>query len=215
MDSLIATRAYCHSVDLVESVSINLPFFETFEFIGILVHRNSLEMNFGRCLLMWVRRLINKPFYSKYLPLQSPSSIDLAANLIEKFCSLTAWMQRTIKNWAKTGVNVCAVNWRQLSLEKLNYFFVAQKNTLLVAKYLVDVLQRLEANGVDLKNTTLAGHSLGAQICGKVGSTLKASGKSLGTIFGKYSINSKKFLYRDRVNKVQQLAKTTEFICRK
>lgn len=110
--------------------------------------------------------------------------------LIENFSSLTAWMQRTIKNWAKTGVNVCAVNWRQLSLEKLNYFVVAQKNTLRVANYLVDVLQRLEGKGVDLKNTTLAGHSLGAQICGKVGATLKSLGKSLGTIFGKYSINS-------------------------
>lgn len=96
-------------------------------------------------------------------------------------------MQRTIKTWAKTGVNVCAVNWSKLSLEKLNYFVVAQKNTIRVANFLVDVLGRLETKGVDLAKTTLAGHSLGAQICGKVGSTLKASGRTLGTIFGKYS----------------------------
>lgn len=87
--------------------------------------------------------------------------------------------------WAKYGINICAVDWGELSLETLNYFVVSQKNTVRVAKFILDVLQRFERFGMDLATTTLAGHSLGAQISGKVGATLRAENKSLGRIYGK------------------------------
>lgn len=97
-------------------------------------------------------------------------------------------MQRTIIEWAKYGLNVCAVDWGSLSIETLNYFVVSQKNTVRVANYLFSVLQRFERYGMDLANTTLAGHSLGAQISGKVGAALRKKGKMLGRIYGCISI---------------------------
>lgn len=79
---------------------------------------------------------------------------------------------------------MCAVDWGWLSLEKLNYFVVSQKNTLRVVQFLTGVLLRFEKLGVDLGRTTLAGHSLGAQIAGKIGQILKSRGKLLGSIYG-------------------------------
>lgn len=93
-------------------------------------------------------------------------------------------MQRSIIDWAKNGINVCAVNWGELSREALNYFVVSQMSTVRVADYLVDILVRFERDGVDLSKTTLAGHSLGAQIAGKVGAKLKRYKKTLGSIYG-------------------------------
>lgn len=81
-------------------------------------------------------------------------------------------------------MNVCAVDWGELSTAKLNYFTVSQTNTIRVANYLVELLLHLEKEGVDLAEVTLAGHSLGAHIAGDVGAQLRDMDKSLGTIFG-------------------------------
>lgn len=94
------------------------------------------------------------------------------------------WIQHSIHNWAKRGVNVCAVDWGRLSLEKLNYFVVSQKNTPRVVDYLTTILLRFELLGVRLSDTTIAGHSLGAQIAGRIGITLKRMGRTLGAIYG-------------------------------
>lgn len=80
---------------------------------------------------------------------------------------------------------MCAVNWGLLSKEMINYFVASQINTSRVASYLVEILIRLESLGMNLLDATLAGHSLGAQIAGKVGGELRQRNKTLGTIFGK------------------------------
>lgn len=96
-------------------------------------------------------------------------------------------MRHTILEWAKYGTNVCAVDWGKLSMETLNYFVVSQINTVRVANYLLEILLRFERYGLDLMSTTLAGHSLGAQISGKVGAALKTMNKTLGRIYGGYT----------------------------
>lgn len=95
------------------------------------------------------------------------------------------WMETTIVDWANTGINVCAVNWGTLSREFFNYFVVSEISTVRVANYLVEVLLELEKEGINITETTLAGHSLGAQISGKVGAILKKYNKTLGKIYGK------------------------------
>lgn len=85
-------------------------------------------------------------------------------------------------------MNVCAVDWGLLSLEKLNYFVVSQKNTLRVVQFLTNILLRFELLGVNLPDVTVAGHSLGAQIAGQVGHALKQKQKVLGAIYGKYFV---------------------------
>lgn len=92
-------------------------------------------------------------------------------------------MQETIINWAANDVNVCAVDWGPLS-QNINYFLVAQINTVRVANFLTEFLVRLERLGIVLAQTTLAGHSLGAQIAGKIGSKLQKDGRTMGRIFG-------------------------------
>lgn len=93
-------------------------------------------------------------------------------------------MQHSILEWSLNGVNVCAVDWGKLSLAAFNYFVVAQRNTLRVADYLIDILIQFAQNGVDLRQASIAGHSMGAQIAGRVGAGLKANNLTLGYIYG-------------------------------
>lgn len=79
---------------------------------------------------------------------------------------------------------MCAVDWGLLSLETLNYFVVSQKNTHRVVKFVVDILRRFELLGVRMRNTAVAGHSLGAQIAGRIGQQLMRLGRPLGAIYG-------------------------------
>lgn len=98
------------------------------------------------------------------------------------------WMRHAIARWASAGgggINACAVDWGAISYESFNYFVVSQTNTERVARYLVRVLLRLQRAGiVDLAKTKVAGHSLGAQIAGKVGARLRKHGHTLGFIYG-------------------------------
>lgn len=96
----------------------------------------------------------------------------------------TAWMKHLITKWANNSINACAVNWGLISHEAFNYFAVSQVSTVRVANYLSRLLVRLENTGVHLAQVKLAGHSLGAQIAGKVGAKLRKSGKMLGSIYG-------------------------------
>lgn len=93
-------------------------------------------------------------------------------------------MQSVITKLANTNQNACAVNWGQISNEALNYFTVAINSTVKVTDFLVKTLLRFEANGVSLAKTSLVGHSLGAQIAGKVGGRLNLAGKKIGYIYG-------------------------------
>lgn len=103
---------------------------------------------------------------------------------IDSYPGTDDWMEHMILEWAKLGVNVCAIDWGELSLNMLNYFWVAQVNTVYVADYVSKVLLDFEEAGVVLADTTFAGHSLGAQISGKVGWILQTMGKQLGKIYG-------------------------------
>lgn len=96
----------------------------------------------------------------------------------------TAWMRHLITKWANNSINACTVDWGHLSYESFNYFLVSQVNTVRVANYLTRLLLRLEKLGIDLAKVKLAGHSLGAQIAGKVGGKLRKRGKMLGSIYG-------------------------------
>lgn len=100
----------------------------------------------------------------------------------------TEWMQHLIIKWARNSINACAVNWGTISNESFNYFLVSQVSTVRVANYLTRLLMRFERSGVDLKKVKLAGHSLGAQISGKVGAKLRKHGKVLGYIYGNFHI---------------------------
>lgn len=100
----------------------------------------------------------------------------------------TEWMKHVIMKWAMNGINACAVNWGLISYESFNYFAVSQVSTVRVANYLTRQLLRFEGMGVDLKKVRIAGHSLGAQIAGKVGAKLRKHGRILGSIYGLYYI---------------------------
>lgn len=96
------------------------------------------------------------------------------------------WVSKTAIGWAAMGINVCVVNWEGLSKYLFNYFVVSQINTVRVANYIVQLIEFLESNGLDISETSLAGHSLGAQISGKVGAALIKRGKMLKSIYGEF-----------------------------
>lgn len=93
-------------------------------------------------------------------------------------------MKQSILEWSKNMVNVCAVDWGKLSLAAFNYFVVARRNTVRVSNYLIDVLLRFASFGVDLTKTSIAGHSMGAQISGRIGASLRIRNLTLGHIYG-------------------------------
>lgn len=97
-------------------------------------------------------------------------------------------MQHSIVEWSKNNVNVCAVDWGKLSLVAFNYFVVSQRNTVRAANYLIDVVHHFAKNGVNLSKASIAGHSMGAQIAGRIGAGLKSRNITLGNIYGKTPI---------------------------
>ncbi|XP_062548932.1 lipase member I-like [Armigeres subalbatus] len=98
------------------------------------------------------------------------------------------WLDDHTKNWIQNtardaltnmDTNVCIVGWGNLA--RYNYFQSARKHTLLVSGYMTQFINFLNKEGMEFDKVTLAGHSLGAQICGQVGYNL--NGK-LGAIYG-------------------------------
>lgn len=82
-----------------------------------------------------------------------------------------SWIQQTAQDALQfIDTNVCIVGWGRLA--KYNYFQAAKENTRLVSDYLTRFVDFLNQEGMPLDVITLAGHSLGAQICGQVGSNL-------------------------------------------
>lgn len=80
----------------------------------------------------------------------------------------TGWMRTTTTTWANVGnCNVCSVDWSRLS--NYDYAIAAMVNTNLVAKYMTEFMNFLIMNGMDVRRTAIGGHSLGAEIAGKVG----------------------------------------------
>lgn len=97
-------------------------------------------------------------------------------------------MKKIAIDWAHNGLNVCAVNWGALSQHSYNYIVVAQINTRRVADYIVKLILFLESAGASISQMSAAGHSLGAQIFGKVGGALRKQKKLLKNIYGTISL---------------------------
>lgn len=81
------------------------------------------------------------------------------------------WLQQIAQDAQHfLDTNVCIVGWDQLA--KYNYFQAAKQNCRLVSDYLTRFVNFLTQEGMSLDIITLAGHSLGAHICGQVGNNL-------------------------------------------
>lgn len=90
-------------------------------------------------------------------------------------------MRRTTVTWAYIeDCNVCSVDWSRLS--NYEYAIAALVNTNMVAEYMIEFMNFLISNGMNVRLTAIAGHSLGAQIAGKVGRYYNGI---MGAIFGK------------------------------
>ncbi|XP_001650275.2 lipase member H-B [Aedes aegypti] len=90
------------------------------------------------------------------------------------------WIQNTAQDAMENmDINVCVVGWGNLA--RYVYYQSARKHTLLVSKYMTEFINFLNKEGMALEDVSLAGHSLGAQICGQVGYNLKGK---LGAIYG-------------------------------
>lgn len=82
------------------------------------------------------------------------------------------WLDSTSRIWAKeTNSNVCAVDWSRLATYE--YIITSQKHTRKVANHTSEFIKHLAKNGASIPQTTVAGHSLGAQISGFIGALLK------------------------------------------
>lgn len=95
-----------------------------------------------------------------------------------------AWMEYVLMTWAKNHVNVCAIDWKDLAAISFNYFLIAKRNAPRIAHYLADVFGKFAEDGLNLADTSLAGHSIGAHIFGMLGREMKRSRGSIGTIYG-------------------------------
>lgn len=87
----------------------------------------------------------------------------------------------TAIDWAHhADSNVCIVDWSRLS--NFNYNIAASIHTKMVANALVTFMHFLIEHGMNIEQTAIGGHSLGAQIAGLVGK--KFDGK-IDAIYGK------------------------------
>lgn len=96
------------------------------------------------------------------------------------FVNEIGWMRTTATDWVyHADCNVCIVDWSRLS--NYNYNIAASKHTKMVADALVNFMDFLIKHGMDIEQTAIAGHSLGAQVAGLVGA--KFNGK-IDAIYG-------------------------------
>lgn len=95
-------------------------------------------------------------------------------------------MKKAAISWAHYGdSNACIVDWSRLAT--FDYSTAASKNVKLVAKHILNSVAFLIQNGMDIEKTSIAGHSLGAQIAGHVGSLFEGK---VGAIYGIYFLSS-------------------------
>nr|XP_019562534.2 pancreatic triacylglycerol lipase-like [Aedes albopictus] len=97
------------------------------------------------------------------------------------------WLDNRSRNWIKDmtadyltyfDTNVCVVDWGNLAIFG---YYMAFQHTFTVAKYVSEFITSVSSSGIALKDITLVGHSMGAQIAGNAGSAL---GGQLGAIYG-------------------------------
>lgn len=92
----------------------------------------------------------------------------------------TGWQNAMAREFSKrTQSNVCAVDWSRLA--SYLYMITAFIHTHKVANHVTEFIRVLEANGADIGQMTIIGHSLGAQTAGFIGANL---GGILKAIYG-------------------------------
>lgn len=77
----------------------------------------------------------------------------------------------------RTQANVCAVDWSRLA--SYVYTIAALSHTHKVADHITEFIRVLEANGADIGQMTIFGHSLGAQTAAYVGANLAGKLKAI------------------------------------
>lgn len=71
-----------------------------------------------------------------------------------------AWMRAIAMNWARFGdCNVCAVDWSRLA--NYDYSIAAMHHTKDVADFVARFMKFLMKNGMDSRQVSIVGHSLG------------------------------------------------------
>lgn len=71
-----------------------------------------------------------------------------------------AWMRTIAMDWAQFGdCNVCAVDWSRLA--NYAYPIAAMHHSKIVADFVVQFMIFLMKNGMDFRQVSIAGHSLG------------------------------------------------------
>lgn len=91
-------------------------------------------------------------------------------------------MRPTAINWAHyADCNVCVVDWSRLA--NYDYSVAAMQHTKMVTEALAHFIDHFIANGMNVSQVSIAGHSLGAQIAGFIGQKFFGS---LDSIYGIY-----------------------------
>lgn len=101
------------------------------------------------------------------------------------------WINKTMSSYVRHfHSNICGVDWSRLALTE---YTIAADNTKIVAKYLQKFIEFLMENGMKLKQITLIGHSMGAQIAGMTGGKFNGS---ISEIIGMLSSTCGNFFFR-------------------
>lgn len=90
-------------------------------------------------------------------------------------------MRSTTITWAKVSdSNVCVVDWSRLA--NYDYALAAMRHTKIVADAVVNFMKFLTQHGMNVKQVSIAGHSLGAHIAGYIGESFRGD---IHTIYGR------------------------------
>lgn len=87
-------------------------------------------------------------------------------------------------NWTITKkCNVCAVDWSRLA--NYEYSIAALKHVKKVTNFMLKFMYFLKGKGMKVEETSIAGHSLGAQVAAFVGRNLRGA---LNAIYGAFDL---------------------------
>lgn len=93
------------------------------------------------------------------------------------------WMEPLAKDWARyNNTNVCIVDWSFLA--QGDYFHTINTQLKRVVTAFVNFMEILRGYGMDYRQVSIAGHSLGAHIAGMVGEAIKSKGWEIYAIYG-------------------------------
>lgn len=106
--------------------------------------------------------------------------------LILHMCKYLGWPLAMAREWTRyVDTNVCAVDWSYLS--RKDPFTAAIVNTRVVGNYIATFASQLIKYGVQPKDLSITGHSLGGQVAGFVGQNLINLNITMGRIYGMHA----------------------------